>query len=270
MQDKNARDFIILLFDGYCKRKEENRLYDRDSSIPELIISTYYNLTENPNFDSIYSNFKRNYLYNESRVDGLLTPEELQGLGLVYDYIRKFDVSSQNINIFCESLKIHQKLFSKCVDPSFGGSLRENTAILLGSTVEVPDAREAKEYFQSYLTKTLPQVDPNNKDSIFDCINASIYATTELIKAQPFADGNKRTFRSLLNLLFKQYDLPPVYVKTKERKEYKDGLYDAFTKKDYRSLNQFYYYKICDSIYELDILPELHPERSPKPKQKVK
>ena len=60
--------------------------------------------------------------------------------------------------------------------------------------------------------------------------------------------------------MFKQYNLPPVYVKTKEREEYKDALMKAMRNKDYTSLNQFYYYKICDSIYDLDIVEELKKE----------
>ncbi len=34
----------------------------------------------------------------------------------------------------------------------------------------------------------------------------------------------------------------------------------AMKKRDYASLNQFYYYKICDSIYDLDIAEELKKE----------
>ena len=136
--------------------------------------------------------------------------------------------------------------------------------------MEVPPADEAKKYFQSFLTKELPTVDVHDDFSVLDYINSCIYITTELIKAQPFADGNKRTFRSLLNLMFKKQNLPPVYIKTKERAEYKKALLMAMKDKNYLLLNQFYYYKICDSIYDLDIKPQLLGNFDDKPKQKKK
>lgn len=271
MKDDGLREFIILAFEGYLKRKEENRLYQRDSQIPQIIIDMYYKSTEEPQFRMIYNNFKRNYLYNESRIDETITEEEKLGLTKVYDYIRNYDFEKKKFNVFVEGMRIHQLLYSECVGSEFGGSLRTDPVVLYNSSVEIPAAEDARAYFQSFITKKLPELDRNNPVSIFDYINSCIYISTELIKAQPFSDGNKRTFRSLLNLMFKQYNLPPVYIKTKEREEYKDALMAALTKRDYVALNQFYYYKICDSIYDLDILPELKDmKREPKEMQKVK
>lgn len=270
MENQIARDWIILIFDGYLKQKQEGRLYNKDSKIPEQIITLYYQTTKNPQFNKIYYNFKRNYIYNESRIDETITEEERAGLIKIYNYIKSYDFSKQKFDIFVEGLKIHSLLYSECFDPSFGGKLRQDSALLLNSKIEVPNAEEARLYFQSFIGKEIPKVDMNNPSSLFDYINSCIYITTELIKAQPFADGNKRTFRSLLNLMFKQYNLPPVYVKTRERGEYKDALMNALLKKDYIALNQFYYYKICDSIYDLDILPELKEQAKASGKQKVK
>ena len=258
--ESSLRDFIILVFEGYLKRKNEHRLYQKDSLIPEQIISMYYKDNENPHFKILYNNFKRQYLYNESRIDETISEEERKGLIKVYDYIKEYDFSKQKFDIFVEAMKIHIMLFSECPYPEFGGSLRDNTAVLKNAIVEVPPADEAKRYFQSFIGMKLPEVDFSNPASIFTYINVCIYITTELIRNQPFADGNKRTFRSLLNLMFKQSNLPPVYVKTKEREEYKDALMKAMQKRDYTSLNQFYYYKICDSIYDLDISEELKKE----------
>lgn len=260
--ENSLRDLIVLIFEGYLKRKSEHRLYQKDSTIPEQIISIYYQSKEEPQFNVIYYNFKRNYLYNESRIDETLSEEERKGLAKVYDYIKDYDFRRQKFDIFIEAMKIHMMLYSECPHPEFGGNLRNGSVILNNENVEVPPADEAKKFFQSFIGRKLPEVDLKNAVSIFDYINSCIYITTELIKAQPFADGNKRTFRALLNLMFKQYNLPPVYVKTKERVEYKDALMKAMKKKDYTSLIQFYYYKICDSIYDLDISSELKPEHS--------
>lgn len=260
--ENNLRDLIVLIFEGYLIRKNEHRLYERDSLIPEQIISMYYQYNNHPQFNIIYNNFKRNYIYNESRIDETISEQERKGLSKVYDYIRDYDFSKKKFDIFVEALKIHTLLYSECPYPDFGGQLRNDGVILNNEIIEVPPASEAKKFFQSFIGKKLPEVDFNNPVSIFDYINSCIYITTELIKAQPFNDGNKRTFRALLNLMFKQYNLPPVYIKTKERAEYKDALMKAMKKRDYTSLNQFYYYKICDSIYDLDISGELKLESS--------
>ena len=255
--ENELRDFIVLVFECYRKRKEEHRLYKKDSLIPEQIITMYYKSNQKPHFKIIYDNFKRYYLYNESRIDQTLLEEERKGLAKAYEYIKSYDFSKQKFDIFIEAMKIHMLLFSECPYPEFGGKLRDGSAVLKNEIIEVPNYEEARSYFQSFIGKDLPKVDFNDPYSIFDYINACIYVTTELIRVQPFNDGNKRTFRALLNLMFKQYNLPPVYVKTKERAEYKDALMKAMKKRDYTSLNQFYYYKICDSIYDLDISEEL-------------
>ena len=262
--ESNLRDLIVLIFEGYLKRKSEHRLYQKDSLIPEQIISMYYQSNNDPQFNNIYYNFKRNYLYNESRIDETISEEEKKGLSRVYDYIKDYDFSKQKFDVFVEAMKIHMLLYSSCPHPEFGGKLRDNSVILNNEIIEVPSAVEAKKFFQSFIGRKLPEVDFSNSVSIFDYINSCIYITTELIKNQPFCDGNKRTFRALLNLMFKQYNLPPVYVKTKERTEYKDALMKAMKKRDYTSLNQFYYYKICDSIYELDISSEIKPDTNTK------
>ena len=251
------RELIVLIFEGYLIRKNEHRLYEKDSTIPEQIISMYYQANDEPPFRILYNNFKRKYLYNESRIDETLTEEERKGLERVYDYIKEYDFKTKKFDVFVEGLKIHSLLYSACPFPEFGGKLRDNMALLKDEIVEVPAASEAKKYFQSFIGYELPKVDFSDPTSIFSYINACIYITTELIRNQPFTDGNKRTFRALLNLMFKQYNLPPVYVKTKEREEYKDALIKAMRNKNYTSLNQFYYYKICDSIYDLDIAEEI-------------
>ena len=262
MEDAVVRDYINFLFEGYLKRKKNGTLYDSASIVPQKIIEAYYSSVKNPEFSEIYGNFKKKYLYNESRIDLTLSPAERNGLAAAYDYVEKYDFNTSKFNIFVEAVKIHQLLYSKCVGHEFGGTFRQGDAYLLDTGIQVPSAAEARAYFQSYadsnnIERQLPVVDTENMITIFNYINACIYVTTELIRYQPFPDGNKRTFRTLLNLMFKKYNLPPVYIKVSERKEYKDALFQAMDGKKYIDLSQFYYYKICDSIYDLDVLPDI-------------
>ncbi len=70
---------------------------------------------------------------------------------------------------------------------------------------------------------------------------------------QPFIDGNKRTFRALLNLLLKKIKIPPINIEIEETSIYKDALLEAIIRNDYSRIINFYYYKICDAIITLDI-----------------
>ena len=247
------RIIIGLLFDGYKKRKMENRLYSKDDRIPKIIISEYLNLVERPSFNKFISLYKRNYILCESKVEPNFSIEEQQGLADTYDYINDFDFSKDEFNVFTTSLIIHMKLFSHCGDGSFGGSLRDSTAVLNDVNIDVVPPHIAKKVFNSYIPKKDYILEKYKKGDIFGYIEDCIKLNVELIKLQPFADGNKRTFRSLLNLQLKLLNIPPIYIPAKERQEYKKVLIKAIRDDDFKDIIQFYYYKICDAIITLDI-----------------
>jgi len=141
----------------------------------------------------------------------------------------------------------------------FGGNLRKGPVRMNEFNVKVPDADEACRLFNEYLQpeKVKEYEDALNNDDIFEYIRYCVKTTADLIAIQPFGDGNKRTFRTLLNLMFKKRNLPPVYIVKKERKTYHEALEKAVCNKDYEDLIDFYYFKICDSIYKLDFEPYL-------------
>ena len=253
MNNDEARFFISSMMEGYKKRKVENRLYSDDDFIPENIITTYYDFVIKPEFSFVINEYKKQYVFNEARVETNISKEEIAGLGTVYDYIQSFDFDKDYFNIFTTSLILHQKLYSKCPNPHFGGTLRDCDAILYDLPVDVPTAKVAKERFNQYIATSNDIFIPLESGDIFEYINNTVSLTADLIYLQPFADGNKRTFRALQNLLFKRIDLPPVYIDVSERDEYKKNLIIAMTENDYNSLIRFYYYKICDAIMNLDI-----------------
>lgn len=148
---------------------------------------------------------------------------------------------------------IHQRLYSKCPNPSFGGSLREDQALLNGTFIDVPDAEEAKRYFNSFIPNSDFIFKPLENQDIYGYIDICVVTIVNLIKAQPFADGNKRTFRALFNLMMKRINLPPIYIEVEEREEYKKALIEAMAEGNYETIIRFYYYKICDAIVELDV-----------------
>lgn len=140
-----------------------------------------------------------------------------------------------------------------------GGQLRRESNEVQFQSVNflVPSGQEACRFMNSFLNQDKKEEFKKyyNDEDIIEYIKYCIRTTTDLIKYQPFYDGNKRTFRSLLNLMFKERNLPPVYVKTSESAAYKEALFKAIRENDYNLLYGFYLFKICDSIYELDVEP---------------
>ena len=154
---------------------------------------------------------------------------------------------------------------------SFGGSLRTEPVTMQGFDVKIPSPSDACIMFNEYIAsdKAKEYEEALNNDDIFEYIRYCVKTTADLIAIQPFGDGNKRTFRTLLNLMFKKRNLPPVYIVKKERKAYHDALEKAVCSKDYEDLIDFYYFKICDSIYKLDFEPYLRYLEQEKEKQLV-
>lgn len=253
MNNEEARNFISMMSEGYKNRKLNNKLYSNDDFIPQRIIEIYYKCVEKPKFSIIVNEYKKKYIYNEARVETNISREEQLGLGIVYDYIESFDFDKSKFNIFVSSMLIHQKLYSKCPGSSFGGSLRDDQAIMKGTYIDVMPASESKKYFNEFISNSDFIFEPLENNDIFGYIDRCIITITDLIKAQPFADGNKRTFRSLLSLMLKKINIPPIYIEESERSEYKKCLLKAMIEGDYQPIIRFYYYKICDAIVELDL-----------------
>lgn len=163
-----------------------------------------------------------------------------------------------NKNILLDSLNYKSKI---------GGVLRTNNVLddvkFQNINYKVPSANDACMFINNLSSKE--KTDEFNtyfeSDNLMEYIFYCIELTTNLIKYQPFMDGNKRTFRALLNLLFKARNLPPIYIKQDEVEEYKKALFKGIIVGDFDEINFFYMNKLCDSIYELDIKPYIDKKK---------
>lgn len=159
----------------------------------------------------------------------------------------------KNIGKFKKAKELREEY--RLTPPKFGGRFRTENVRLAKADYDVPSPKEAISFINSFLNPEKEEEFSNylNNKDVFEYIDYCVKTVVDLIKYQPFQDGNKRTFRSLLNLMFKKRNLPPVYITPNEREEYKDALLKAIIEEDYSDIIGFYYYKICDSIYELNI-----------------
>lgn len=257
MNPEIAKEFITMAFEGYKKRKRLGTLYDIGKEIPCLLIYTYYSYIESPQFHEIYDQFKRRYILNENKLEDVHNKKEREGLGLVYDFLSDFDESNW-INIYL-ILQIHQILYSRVDYPEFGGTFRTENCFISSSDVattpyDMISTEIAALYseFDELKSRSKDVKDNKNAVELIKYIDDVIKLKCNLIRIHPFKDGNGRTFRALLNLMFKQVNLPPVYVQPKEKTEYIKAMDSAIRLGDYSAIQGFYYYKICDSIIELD------------------
>ena len=253
---------IVSAFEMYKNRKESKEMYNSYDNIPQNLIKLYYSKDANQSsFSDIMLSFKEKYIKQESLLEGVHTVEEINGLGIVYDYIRS-DEWQKCANIYI-ILVINSKLFSLTPYPEFGGVFRNNNCFIGESDVnttpyfEIPQSIQSLWFEFDRLMKVGIELNSNKdevlEDRIIEYINDCIKLKCRLIEIHPFSDGNGRSMRALVNLLFKIAGLPPVYVKRIEREKYIKAMEKAIHENDYNFINKFYYYKICDSIIELDI-----------------
>lgn len=261
---------IEVAFSIYKANKNNYNSYD---FIPQNLIKLYYSRDNNhSDFTNIISTFKKRYIEQESKLEGVHTIEEINGLGLVYDYIRSDDWQNcANIYII---LLINLKLFSLTPYPEAGGKIRNANCFIKKSNVSTCPYHEIDKQIAGLystfdnLLKTGINLSNNhsidNEDQIIEYINQCLALKCRLIQIHPFSDGNGRTMRAMVNLLFKVAGLPPIYVKLSERKKYLEAMNKAIVNNDYSTINKFYYYKICDSILELDVNQRIRKSKKVK------
>lgn len=266
--------FIIQeTFLGYKYRKREKKLYDSDSELPATLIRLYYGLNNDMiSFDRLKKAFVTHYINNESKLEGVETKNihskvEIAGLGKMYEYIHSEDIDYM-FNIY--TLKeLHQKLFSLTEHPEYAGEFRKTDVYLPGTGTELSEWRNVRKELNDldeevqYLVKLAEVIRlTENVNALFEYINRCIVLKCKIIKIHPFLDGNGRVTRGFVNKLFEMVGLPPIYIKPNERTEYHKAMNLANNENSYVAIQNFYLYKICDSIIELDINERIRKQQT--------
>lgn len=264
-------------FLGYKYRKREKILYDKDQEIPTKLIKLYYGLnSERMPFDTLKKAFITHYIHEESRLEGLdvksiHSKAEIEGFRKMYEYIHSEEIDKY-FSIY--TLKdLHKELYSEVPFPEFGGAIRKDDRYLPGTGTELCPWWAINER----LHEISPRVDflvdyakkikqTGNTDDILKYIDQVVELKCDLILVHPFPDGNGRAVRGFINKLLEYADLPPIYIKASERTEYHKAMNLANNEKDYSSIKNFYKYKICDSIVELDINQRIKEDNNAKDK----
>ena len=258
-------DLLIIIqemFLGYMERKKSNTLYSSDRDIPKYLLKYYYRLDESErNLDDLKGNFVKHYIECESLIEDTHELFEKDGLKEMYDYIHSKEID-ENFDIYT-LIDLHKKLYSKAPYPDAGGQIRRDNVYLPTTGINLADWRDIRTELKilepevNDLVKIAPKV-KDNEELLFDFIDRCVLLKCKLIKIHPFFDGNGRSIRGFINKLFLMAGLPSIYISVDENVQYRNAMQKAIGEEhDYKLIIQFYYYKLCDSIMELDINPKV-------------
>ena len=255
--DLNSQEFLEVSFLDYYSKIYKKNLKDNDNT-PINLIKTYFLYMDHMPFEKIADNYRRKYIYNENKLESVHNHSEREGLRIVFDYVLS-DEWKKFSNIYV-ILNIHSKLYSKVPHPEFGGKFRSANAFIAESDIKTSDFTEISNHiamlypvYDQLLKDARTLLENKQEEFLISYIDRAIELKCRLVEIHPFPDGNGRTCRALLNILLRSIGLPPIYVKNSEKDEYINAMDQAIRKKDLSKIKKFYYYKICDSIYDLDV-----------------
>lgn len=257
------------------KRKAKNLSY---AKLYEGLFDCYSRQLAIASNDHARFVFQNNYIYNDSRIEGVdaeieQVSEIVTDLRLkkqnsryctetagdaymsvaghydIYQYIFA-EKSEEKISVF-ETMTLNQKLFAYYPHPEFGGATRKNNALVIGAKFDTIDYND--------IATELAKLDTEVKRSSGDCQNKSI---SEYIKEicrihhrltviHPFADGNGRTARAFMNMQLVRSHITPLYIKAEDKKEYIEALSAADKLQNYDLLYEVIFKAILRSHVEL-------------------
>lgn len=256
------------------KRKEKGYT---DLALYEGLIDAYADtLAFEPNEHARYV-FQNHYIYNDSRMEGvevdidaaaeIVTDLRLKKQNSVYcdeeneaylsiagHYAMYQDILSLPVADSCsvfDSVGLNRKLFSCYPYPEFGGSFRQNDTLVLGAKFEtVTHTQIFSEMLHA--DEELQELFANrNNITLSKYIEGVVQLHHRLTVIHPYADGNGRTLRALLNVMLIRAGVLPIYIKVEEKDEYVQALECADLYGNYVPLYEFMFKIILQRSVEL-------------------
>ena len=256
------------------KRKLRQMTYTR---LYEGLIDCYQEQLAFKPGDFARNLFQNNYIYNDSRMEGLNVSLE-QASAIVTD-LRMNMKNSEYCNqeneaflsiaghydmyqeIFAEPVKesldvyyifqLNKLLFSHYPHPEFGGSSRQNNTLVLGGKFETVDYHD--------IFDELAKVDLLVKDFFSRRSSMPLSEYVEhvarihhrLTVIHPFPEGNGRTSRAFMNVQLVRAGITPIYIKVEDKKDYIAALSKADLFDDYDALYEIVFRMIIRSHTDL-------------------
>jgi excisionase family DNA binding protein len=171
--------------------------------------------------------------------------EALEYVGTLVSKKRQ-EITEQDI------LDIHRLILNK-IEEDNAGRYRQHHARITGSQVILPNPAKIPQLMQNFMD----WLGNNNPDHVAKIASDAHY---KLVTIHPFADGNGRVSRLLMNLILMQEGYPPAIIRKEDRLEYINSLEPAQIAGSLDDLYNLVYDAVDRS---LDIyLEALEPERA--------
>ena len=222
--------------------------------------------------------FQNNYIYNDSRMEGLdVTPE--QAAEIVTDlrinmqnspycteqneaylsiaghfdmYQKIFDLPVQQTLSVYDIFGLNKKLFAYYPHPEFGGSTRQNNTLVLGSKFETVDYHDIFTELAKVEEEVKTYHENRHEISMSEYIKHVARIHHRITVIHPFPEGNGRTSRAFMNIQFVRSGILPVYIKVEEKDSYINALSRADSVGEYDELYEIIFKLIIRSFIELN------------------
>lgn len=245
------------MYERFIDCMYEYKNLDKNNStidLPKKLITLYYQVMNNVHFDFLKRAFVKKYIENESEVETAHLDWEKKGLRNMYKYIHMYDTSKMDIYTIME---LHEQLYTYAPNKDFGGHFRNIDVYLPGSGTNLSEwssiryeILQLKPYVKDLINRGKELNGTNDFEKLLKYIEECVILNCKLIRIHPFFDGNGRCIRGFTNMLFELANIPPIYVLESEKLEYREALRKTDIG-EYEDIIKFYYYKICDSMFEL-------------------
>lgn len=257
------------------KKRLEKGLSKVNKSLLINIINSYKYLFEN-NKDRVWYKFKNKFIYNENKIEGVKIEFEaiceimadirineqnseyckseykdiieVVGHEAVYEYIMQTDDTPTAFSL----LGLHKILYKFAPYPDEGGKIRNSNNYVTEAKFETSDYKDIANRLLALNNRVSNLIKEKDIMSISEYIDEVVKIHHEITIIHPFHDGNGRISRSFLNWLFRINNLPPVYLKHKEKENYYEALREADINRNFDGLSVIFYKQVIGSIIELN------------------
>ncbi|WP_165249460.1 ImmA/IrrE family metallo-endopeptidase [Adlercreutzia sp. ZJ141] len=195
--------------------------------------------------------FKANYVYHDSRMEGVTVDQEtaseivvdlringsssrycdvqnsdlieVAGLAKAYDFIFDHVSSGERISVYDAKI-FNEKLFSLSPHPEFGGRYRESNTLVMGAKFETMDYRDIPAEFLAARKNLDSMLEKETSMTASEYIEAVVRFHHQLTVLHPFRDGNGRSARGMVNILLMHRGFPPALFVEGMKVRYKNAL----------------------------------------------
>lgn len=222
--------------------------------------------------------FQNNYIYNDSRMEGLNVSQE-QAAEIVTDlrmnaqhsiYCKNdkdeaFQSISGHYDMYQEIFKIpvpdhlsiydmfglNKLLFKYYPYPEFGGTVRGTNTLVMGAKFESVDYQTIYPELSALDETVKYYYEHRFSMPLSEYIKHIAEVHYRITVIHPFADGNGRTSRAFMNIQLVRSSLPPIYINVEEKSDYIRALKLIDKTGNYDELYEIIFKSILKSHIEL-------------------